>query len=56
MTVFGIGRKGYRELVQHVPDLTRLPARYSIAFIPRADHATAKELCEKLQRMPGVNK
>jgi hypothetical protein len=52
MTVFGFGRKGYRELVQHVPDLTRLPARYSIAFIDQADHATAKALYEKLRRMP----
>jgi CubicO group peptidase (beta-lactamase class C family) len=52
MTVFGFGRKGYRELVQHVPDLTRLPARYSIAFIRSADHATAKALCEKLCRTP----
>src|SRR5262245_31211138 len=42
MTVFGFGRKGYKELVQHVPDLTGLPARFSIAMIERADHATAK--------------
>jgi hypothetical protein len=52
MTVFGFGRKGYRELVQHVPDLTRLPARYSIAFIHQANYATAKALYEKLRRTP----
>ncbi len=50
MTVFGFGRKGHKELVKHVPDLTRLPARYSIAFIDRADHATAKAACERLRR------
>jgi acetyl esterase/lipase len=27
MTVFGFGRKGRKELVQHVPDLKKLPAR-----------------------------
>jgi hypothetical protein len=42
MTVFGFGRKGYKELVQHVADLKRLPARYSIAFVDRADAATAQ--------------
>ena len=49
MTVFGFGRKGHKELVQHVGDLTRLPARFSIAFIPQADHATAKPFCEHLR-------
>jgi hypothetical protein len=42
MTVFGFGRKGYKELVQHVADLKRLPARFSIAFVNRADAATAQ--------------
>ena len=42
MTVFGFGRKGFKELVQHVPDLKRLPARYSIAFIERADRDSAE--------------
>jgi hypothetical protein len=41
MTVFGFGRKGYKELVKHVPDLTRLPARFSVAFVKSADHPTA---------------
>jgi hypothetical protein len=50
MTVFGFGRKGYKELVQHVPDLVRLPARYSIGFIETADYDTAKVFCEKLCR------
>ena len=49
MTVFGFGRKGHEKLVKHVADLTRLPARYSIAFIERADHATAKATCERLR-------
>jgi CubicO group peptidase (beta-lactamase class C family) len=48
MTVFGFGRKGYKELVEHVPDLKRLPARFTIAFIDRADLATATAACEKL--------
>ena len=49
MTVFGFGRKGHEKLVQHVADLTRLPARYSIAFINRADYATARSTCERLR-------
>ncbi len=48
MTVFGFGRKGYKELVEHVPDLKRLPARFSIGFVDRADFATAKTACERL--------
>ncbi|HWE35552.1 MAG TPA: hypothetical protein VG406_03195 [Isosphaeraceae bacterium] len=50
MTVFGFGRKGYKELVEHVPDLTKLPARFTIAMLPRADFATAKAACERLRR------
>ncbi len=49
MTVFGFGRKGYKELVEHVPDLKRLPARFSISFIERADVASAKAAGEKLR-------
>lgn len=49
MTVFGFGRKGYHELVKHVPDLTRLPAKYSIGFIDRANFDTARATCERLQ-------
>ena len=52
MTVFGFGRKGYKELVQHVPDLTRLPARFSIAFVEKADHATARALYEGIRQGP----
>ncbi len=51
MTVFGFGRKGYKELIQHIPDLKRLPARYSIAFVDRADYTTAKATCERLRRV-----
>jgi putative heme-binding domain-containing protein len=51
MTVFGFGRKGYKELVQHVPDLKRLPARYSIGFVGRADYSSAKAKCERLRRV-----
>jgi CubicO group peptidase (beta-lactamase class C family) len=49
MTVFGFGRKGYKELVEHVPDLTRLPARFSIGFVGAADHKTAKTTCEAIR-------
>jgi len=48
MTVFGFGRKGYKELVQHVPDLKTLPARFSIGFVERADFPTARAACERL--------
>jgi hypothetical protein len=41
MTVFGFGRKGYKELVEHVPDLKRLPARLSIGFNERSNLPTA---------------
>ena len=49
MTVFGFGRKGYKELVKHVPDLTRLPARFSIAFVDRSEHAPSQALWERLR-------
>ena len=49
MTVFGFGRKGYKELIQHIPDLKRLPARYSIGFVEKADVASAKALYEKIR-------
>jgi hypothetical protein len=49
MTVFGFGRKGYHELVKHVPDLTRLPAKYSIGFIDRANFDAAKATYQRLQ-------
>ncbi len=52
MTVFGFGRKGYKELVEHVPDLTRLPARFSIGFVSTADHKTAKTMCEAIRNLP----
>ncbi len=48
MTVFGFGRKGHKELVEHVPDLKRLPARFSIGLVDRADFATARAACERL--------
>ena len=51
MTVFGFGRKGYKELVEHIPDLKKLPARFSIGFIERAEPAgaAARATCEKLR-------
>ena len=55
MTVFGFGRKGYRELVEHVPDLKRLPARFSLGFIDRADFATARSASERLLAAEGGN-
>jgi hypothetical protein len=51
MTVFGFGRKGYKELIKHVPDLKRVPARFSIGFVETADYATAKAACAKIRRM-----
>ncbi len=54
MTVFGFGRKGYKELIQHTPDLKQLPARYTIAFVERADFATARSLCDRF-RMAEAN-
>ena len=53
MTVFGFGRKGYKELVEHVPDLKHLPARFSVAFIGRADVATARAAYEMLRPKAG---
>jgi CubicO group peptidase (beta-lactamase class C family) len=52
MTVFGFGRKGYKELIEHVPDLKRLPARFSIGFVEAADPDTAKAACEAIRRGP----
>ena len=49
MTVFGFGRKGHEQLIQHVPDLKRLPARFSIGFVDRADYPTARAACERLR-------
>jgi putative heme-binding domain-containing protein len=49
MTVFGFGRKGYKELVEHVPDLKKMPARFSIGFIERAEFAASKAACEKIR-------
>jgi hypothetical protein len=48
MTVFGFGRKGHKELVEHVPDLKRLPARFSIAFVERAELGSAAAAAERL--------
>jgi hypothetical protein len=52
MTVFGFGRKGYKELVEHIPDLKRLPARFSIGLIDAADYRMAKAACEAIRRLP----
>jgi hypothetical protein len=48
MTVFGFGRKGYKELVKHVPDLKQLPARFSIAFVEKAELEVALRTVERL--------
>jgi hypothetical protein len=52
MTVFGFGRKGYKELVEHIPDLKRLPARFSIGLLDAADYKTAKAVYEAIIRQP----
>jgi hypothetical protein len=46
MTIFGFGRKRYKELVEHVPDLKSLPTRLSVAFVDRTEDATAT--CKRL--------
>lgn len=51
MTVFGFGRKGYKELIEHVPDLKRLPARFSIALVPEADQQTAKATFDAISKL-----
>ena len=53
MTVFGFGRKGHKELIEHVPDLKRLPAQFSIGFVDAADHPTAKAVCEAIRQVTG---
>jgi hypothetical protein len=50
MTVFGFGRKGHEKLVQHVPDLKGLPARFSISLLERADFEVAKAACARILR------
>lgn len=50
MTVFGFGRKGYKELVKHVPDLTARPAKFSIAFVGTADRPTAAAAVESIRK------
>jgi hypothetical protein len=50
MTVFGFGRKGYRELVQHIADLTQLPARYTIGFVDGTEFERAKPVIESAYR------
>jgi hypothetical protein len=49
MTVFGFGRKGYKELLEHIPDLKRLSARFSIGFIETADYKTTKAAHEAIK-------
>ncbi len=49
MTVFGFGRKGYKELIQHVPDLKQLPAKFTIGFVEHADAKSATRLINELR-------
>lgn len=48
MTVFGFGRRGFKELVKHVPDLKTLPAKFSIAMVEKAEHGTAEEMYRRI--------
>lgn len=48
MAVFGFGRKGFKELVKHVPDLTTLPAKFSIAMLEKADQQAAQALYQQI--------
>jgi hypothetical protein len=40
MTVFGFGRPGWQDPKQHQPQLTGLPARFTIAVLPDTRPAT----------------
>lgn len=46
MTVLGFGRKGYKELIEHVPDLKSLPARFTIGLIDGTDYEHARNMIE----------
>lgn len=50
MTVFGFGRKGYKELLQHIADLSQLPARYTIGFVDDTDFERASAMIESAYR------
>jgi hypothetical protein len=50
MTVFGFGRKGYKELTQHIADLTELPATYTIGFTDQIDFDSARVVIESAYR------
>jgi hypothetical protein len=50
MTVFGFGRKGYKELTQHIADLKDLPATYTIGFTDQIDFDKAKVVIESAYR------
>jgi hypothetical protein len=50
MTVFGFGRKGYKELIQHIADLTELPARYTIGFTDELNFEPASKVIESAYR------
>ena len=52
MTVFGFGRRGWKDSNQHTPELKRLPARFSIGFVDKSDSKTAKAVCEALRQLP----
>ncbi|MHC5544902.1 hypothetical protein ACYOEI_42245, partial [Singulisphaera rosea] len=43
MTVLGFGRKGYKELIEHIPDLTALPARFSLGFLEGTSYPAASK-------------
>ena len=46
MTVLGFGRKGYKELIEHIPDLKALPARFTIGLIDGTDYEHTSDLIE----------
>jgi hypothetical protein len=52
MTVFGFGRRGWKDSNQHTPELKRLPAQFSIGFVDKSDSKTAKAVCEALRHLP----
>jgi hypothetical protein len=50
MTVFGWGRPGWRDARQHEPQLTLLPARFSVALVQAADEPALLRATEELSR------
>jgi len=49
MTVSGFGRPGWQDPKQHTPPLDKLPARFSIAILPRATMESAETAIREME-------